>query len=80
MVLYQRWKEGNWVNLISVFMGPYIPLVFLNNFFVYKNGFDKINDDVLVMILTSFIVFFSGSLLFKVKKIAQIKKRIMCLN
>ena len=28
MVLYQRWKEGNWVNLISVFMGPYIPLVF----------------------------------------------------
>lgn len=68
MVLYQRWKEGNWVNLISVFMGPYIPLVFLNNFFVYKNGFDKINDDVLVMILTSFIVFFSGSLLFKVKK------------
>ena len=58
MVLYQRWKEGNWVNLISVFMGPYIPLVFLNNFFVYKNGFDKINDDVLVMILTSFIVFF----------------------
>ena len=68
MVLYQRWKEGNWVNLISVFMGPYIPLVFLNNFFVYKNGFDKINDVVLVMILTSFIVFFSGSLLFKVKK------------
>lgn len=63
-IVYQRQKERNWVNHISLLMAPYIPLVFLNNFYIYKFGFDRIMDEVLLVILFSFLFFFLGSLLF----------------
>lgn len=65
MVIYQYRREKNWVNLISLFIGPYIPLVFLNNFFIYKDGFYVISDKVLIMLLSAFILFFCGTLFFK---------------
>ena len=65
-VFYQKRKEGNWVNLISILMAPYIPLVLLNNFVIYKTGFDKISDEVLLMVFCAFILFFIGSIPFKV--------------
>lgn len=43
-------------------MAPYAVLVFLNNFFMYKIGFNKIEDEVLVMLLLTFICFFFGGL------------------
>lgn len=65
IVVWQKKREGRWVNLLSLLMGPYIIIVFLNNFFIYKLGFFKISDDVLLMLTSAFCVFFIGTLPFK---------------
>lgn len=67
LVVYQRYREGRWLNLFSLLMSPYIVIVFFNNLFVCRLGFFKISDSVLLMLLSAFCVFFSGSLLFKFK-------------
>ncbi len=67
IVLYQRLREGRWFNLLSLFMGPYIIIVFFNNLLVYKLGFFLISDEVLLMLSSAFIVFFLGTLPFKFK-------------
>lgn len=67
IVLYQRLREGRWINLLSLLMGPYIVIVLFNNLLVYKLGFYKISDEVLLMLSSAFIVFFIGTLPFKFK-------------
>ena len=60
-IIYIQYKrEKNVINLVSLLMAPYAVLVFLNNFFMYKIGFNKIEDEVLVMLLLTFICFFLG--------------------
>ena len=60
LVIYQKRIEKNWVNLISILMGPYVPIVLINNIYAYQKGFDRISDKVLIMILLSFLLFFAG--------------------
>lgn len=67
LIVYQKHREGRWLNLISLLMAPYVIIVFFNNYFVYKLGFYKISDDVIVMLLMAFVSFFCGTLLFKSK-------------
>lgn len=66
LIIVQKRREKNWGNLITFLMAPYLFLVSFNNFFVYKLGFYKISDQVLEMLLFSFILFFIGCLPFKV--------------
>lgn len=63
MIVFQSKREKNFLNIISLLMAPYVVLVFINNFFLYKNGFYKVDDKVLCMILSYFISFFIGSVL-----------------
>lgn len=65
LIWIQKRREGNWINMVSILIGPYIPIVFFNNFYVYKLGFYKIQDEVLIMLLWAFISFFIGSLFLK---------------
>lgn len=65
MIVFQRYREGRWLNLISLLMVPYAIIVFFNNFFVYKLGFYKISDNVIAMLLMAFVAFFLGTLTFK---------------
>ena len=67
MIVFQRYHEGRWLNLISLLMAPYVVIVSLNNFLVYKMGFYKISDDVIIMLMMAFIPFFLGSLPFRYK-------------
>lgn len=67
LIVFQRHREGRWLNLISLLMAPYVIIVFFNNYFIYKLGFYEISDDVLLMLLMAFIAFFSGTLVFKYK-------------
>lgn len=67
IVLYQKYREGRWVNLLSLFMVPYIIIVFFNNLIIYRLGFYKISNEVLLMLTASFIVFFLGTLPFRFK-------------
>lgn len=67
LILLQKKQENNWVNLISILMAPYFVLVFLNNFFVYKTGFYKISDSVLIMLTVSFVLFYVGSRALRVR-------------
>lgn len=67
MIVFQRYREGRWLNLISLLMAPYVAIVSLNNFLVYKMGFYKISDDVIIMLMMAFVPFFLGSLPFKYK-------------
>ena len=71
MIVYQRFKEGNWANLISILMGPYAFIVFFNNFYVYKLGFHIISDEVLLMLLLAFVAFFLGSIPFNTISITK---------
>ena len=65
MIVIQTKREGNFINLASLLMAPYIAFVFINNFFFYKRGFYKISDAVLLMILSAFVCFFiSGLMIF----------------
>ena len=75
MIVFQRYREGRWLNLISLLMAPYIIMVFFNNFFVYKLGFYKIRDDVLLMFLGAFVSFFLGTLFFKHKSGVSTEKQ-----
>lgn len=67
LIYLQKRRENNWINLISILMTPYFVLVFLNNFFIYKTGFYKINDSVLIMLLVSFLLFYVGGRVFNVR-------------
>lgn len=68
MIVRKRKIEGNWVNLISILMAPYVILVFLNNFFIHRIGFYKVDDKVLLMLLFAFFMFYVGTSLFTLKK------------
>lgn len=50
------------VNVISVLIFPYAILVPLNNYVMYRFGFYKISDEVIVMIIGAFICVFIGSI------------------
>ena len=67
MIVFQRYREGRWINLISLLVTPYLLIVFFNNFYVYKLGFYKISDSVIAMLLMAFVAFFLGTLLFTQK-------------
>lgn len=67
LIVFQRHREGRWLNLVSLLMTPYVVIVFFNNYFVYKIGFYKISDDVILMLLMAFAAFFLGTLVFKCK-------------
>ena len=64
MVIFQARREKNIGNMLSFLIVPYIILVFLNNFVIYRFGFYKISDKVLLMLLGAFIAFFIGMSLF----------------
>lgn len=67
LIYLQKRRENNWVNLVSILMAPYFVLVFLNNFFIYRTGFYKIDDNVLIMLIVSFLLFYVGGRMFNVK-------------
>lgn len=67
IIYLQKLREKNWVNLVSILIAPYVILVFINNFFVYKIGFYKIEDPVLVMLLSAFCLFYIGGIPFHVE-------------
>lgn len=68
LIVWQHHREKNWVNLISILMAPYVILVALNNLLVKKVGFYMIEDNVLVMLLAAFLLFFVGGLPFNAGK------------
>ena len=61
IVWLQYVREKNMVNLVSLLVMPYFAIVLFNNFFFYRLGFYKIEDNVLIMILASLLTFFAGS-------------------
>ena len=67
LIVYQKHREGRWLNLISLLMAPYVVIVFFNNYFIYKLGFYKVSDDVILMLLMAFVAFFLGTLIFNPK-------------
>ena len=67
LIVLQKYREGRWINLLSLLMTPYVCIVFINNFFIYRMGFYRISDNVLIMFLMAFIAFFLGTLIFKVR-------------
>lgn len=67
LIVFQRYRERRWLNLISLLMTPYVIIVFFNNYFVYKIGFYKISDEVILMLLMAFVAFFLGALAFTCK-------------
>lgn len=68
LIVIQKRKENNWINLISILVAPYFVLVFLNNFFVYRTGFYRIDDRVLIMLMVSFLLFYIGGRIFNVQE------------
>lgn len=62
-VWIQYKREGNILNLISVLMAPYAVIVFANNCFMYRLGFNRISDNSLMLYMTAFACFFVGSVL-----------------
>ena len=63
IVFWQYKLEGKVVNLISIFMMPYIFNVAINNTLACNVlGFFKISDEVLGMLTLAFVSFFIGSL------------------
>lgn len=68
LIVWQHHREKNWVNLISILMAPYVILVSLNNLFVKELGFYMIEDNVLIMLLAAFMLFFIGGLPFNAGK------------
>lgn len=63
IVLFQYWREHNIMNCVSILIVPYIIIVFLNKVIFEKLGFNKISDEVLLLLITSFISFFIGSMI-----------------
>ena len=68
LIYLQKIREGNWVNLISILMGPYFLIVLFNNLYVYKLGFYIISDDTLILLLSSFFMFYIGTLVANIRK------------
>lgn len=62
ITIYIQYKrEKNIVNLVSILFTPYFFIVFFNNLLFIKNGFYRISNPVLIMILSSLLVFFLGA-------------------
>lgn len=62
LILFIQYKrENNMVNLVSIITAPYFVIVLLNNTLFYKNGFYKISNSVLAMLLSSLVAFFIGA-------------------
>ena len=74
LIVWQHYREKNWINLISILMAPYVILVALNNLLITKLGFYQIDDDVLVMLLAAFLLFFIGGLPFNAGKIYHVRE------
>ena len=62
MIIVQARRERNYINLISLLMGPYFIIVPLNNLLFSRYGFYTISDEVLWMLLSTFVAFFIGSI------------------
>ncbi len=63
IILFQYYREKNIVNCVSLLVAPYVGIVFFNATIFERLGFYKIRNEVLIMLLTSFIVFFVGALI-----------------
>lgn len=63
IVFFQYKREKNMVNCVSLLMVPYIVIVLFNALIFEDLGFNKINDDVYIMLLSTFIVFYIGSMI-----------------
>lgn len=72
IILFQYRREKNVVNCVSLLVAPYVVVVFFNATFFEKHGFYKISNEVLFMILTSFIAFFIGSMIATPRTIPKI--------
>lgn len=72
IILLQYRRERNMVNCVSILITPYIIIVFFNVIVFEKLGFNKISDEVLFMLLTSFIAFYIGSLIATPRTIPEI--------
>ena len=64
LVILQAYREKNIGNMLSFLIVPYIILVFINNFVMYRYSYYKISDDVLLMLTGAFVCFFIGMCLF----------------
>lgn len=62
LVVVQSKREKNIVNLISILIAPYIVIVALNNYVFVNFGFYRISDSVLLMLLSTLVVFYLGTL------------------
>lgn len=67
LILLESKSEKNWINPVSCLMAPYVVIVFLNNIFMYRTGFYRIDDKVLWMVLGAFVAFWLGGVPFKRK-------------
>lgn len=67
LILLESKLEKNWINPVSCLMAPYVVIVFLNNVFMYRTGFYRIEDNVLWMVLGAFVAFWLGGVPFKRK-------------
>lgn len=63
MIIFQYLRERNIVNCVSLFMAPYLVIVLLNSLVFEKLGFYAISENVLEILLASFVVFFMGSMI-----------------
>ena len=66
LVVLQSFREKNVGNMLSFLIVPYILLIFINNFIIYRFGFYKISDEVLLMLMGAFVAFFIGMCPFSV--------------
>ena len=72
IILLQYYRERNIVNCVSLLVAPYVVIIFLNAMIFERLGFYKIRNEVLIMILTSIIVFFVGTMIATPKTIPKI--------
>ena len=73
LIIYIQYKrEENMVSLVSLLTTPYFFIVLFNNLLFVRNGFYKISDPVLLMIMSSLVVFFLGSILAKPRSIPKL--------
>ena len=57
----QTKRENSLINLITLFVGPYVVIVLINNLFAYKAGFYIISSNVLLMLMSTFFFFTIGT-------------------
>ena len=74
LVILQYKREGNLINEVSLLVIPYLFIIAGNNLIVYRFGFYKISDSVILLLLSSIIAFYIGSLIVKKESLTTINE------